>query len=242
MGAQHFTPFSPASHTVTAWKRWHVLKYRQCHTGLGTLPKKKTAVSLKNSWATCISNAWNWEVYIGKGTSCTCHSLAVSWLGCHLQAKSAGAEHLLWAWSWRTLGLHPSLQMGGWTADNSYCLQQWTVSGVCLQTSLLTTTPPAPHRKLIFKVPTYLKACHLFSLTAPLIETSPYYLSLDYHKSISTPSLYSLNFHHMHPQQFWYYQIFWSERHQALPLQYAGQRGSPAALFSCIMETKCCTH
>ena len=42
-----------------------------------------------------MSNAWLWEVYIGTEASCPCHSLAVSWLGCHLQGKGAGAEHLL---------------------------------------------------------------------------------------------------------------------------------------------------
>ena len=37
---------SSASHAVTARMCWHVLKYMRCHTGLGTLSKKKTVVPL----------------------------------------------------------------------------------------------------------------------------------------------------------------------------------------------------
>lgn len=83
--------------------------------------------TLPVSGGTCVSSARHWDIYTGTEASCPCHSLAVSWLGCHLQG--AGAGHLLSARSWRAPGLCPSLQLGGWAAANSCCLQPQTASG-----------------------------------------------------------------------------------------------------------------
>lgn len=58
----------------------------------------------------------------GTAASCSCHSLAVSWLGCHLQG--AGAGHSLSAHSWRALRMCPSLPLGGWAAGNGCCHKQ----------------------------------------------------------------------------------------------------------------------
>lgn len=78
----------------------------------------------------------------GREASCSCHSLAVSWLGCHLQG--AGAGHSLSAHSWRALGTCPSLPLGGWAAGNS-CSTNSISSWSTTLTSLLegTTTPAA---------------------------------------------------------------------------------------------------
>lgn len=65
--------------------------------------------TLPVSGGTCVSSAWHWDIYSGIEASCLCHSLAVSWLGCHLQG--AGAGHVLSAHSWRAPGLCPSLQL-----------------------------------------------------------------------------------------------------------------------------------
>lgn len=53
------------------------------------------------------------------------------------------------------------------------------------------------------KCPLTWKLVYFSSLTAPLTDTSPYFLSLDYHKYTSPPFLYSLNFYHTHIWQFW---------------------------------------
>lgn len=196
---------------------------------MGLVPDPSHTAALSLSGATYMRHAWQWEVWTGTEAICPCHSPAVSCLGCHLQGKGAGPEHLMWTQSWRASGLHPSLQVGKSAAD---CKQ--TASGVGFGPSLLTS-PPAPDRNRK-KVSTYLKAHLLFQPYSSSNRRLHLILGLSQVQEQSFPIQPTFPPHVilaalMLPK-------FWSERHQELPLQHPGQRASPILLS----HAWCCTH
>lgn len=152
-------------------------------------------------------------------------------------------------WSWipavstllRALGMCPSLPLGGWAAGNSCCHLQHQQLVYNTHLMVRGNNHSCSRQKFQNKRPlTWTPVCSS-SLTPPLLTPYPWIII---NTIITTPSLYSLNFHHMHIWQPCYCQTnILKGKTPSTASAYPRQRGSPATLLSCIMETiNCCTH